>query len=62
MVAMYNPPAAVVWPVRVFDDMLERYVVNTAPRVSAWVFRNYEQVPSVVQHTYLVLIPRQKGS
>jgi hypothetical protein len=56
-----DPPAAVVWPVRIFDEMPERYVVNTAPLLAAWVFRNYEAVPAEVQRTYIVMIPRQQG-
>ncbi len=40
-----DPPAAVVWPVRAFDRMRSRSHKATAPRVTAWVERNYEKLP-----------------
>ena len=40
-----NPPAAVIWPVRAFDDMEERSLARIAPRTSAWAQANYRILP-----------------
>ena len=40
-----NPPAAVIWPTRTFDEMEERSVNQIAPRTSAWVQENYRPLP-----------------
>ncbi len=35
-----DPPAALIWPARAFDDMEERSLARIAPRTSAWVQAN----------------------
>ncbi|MCH2169424.1 glycosyltransferase family 39 protein [Myxococcota bacterium] len=53
-----DPPAAVVWPVRDFDDMPERSVVRTAPLISEWVLENYRQAGGAKpQRRWIVLLP-----
>lgn len=49
-----DPPAAVVWPLRDFDDMEERSVSRTAPRLSEWVKRNYTPIPR--QRSWAVMV------
>lgn len=60
-----NPPAAVVWPGRKFDEMESRSIRQIAPRVSAWVNRNYAPLPK--QRRWIVMVPvgsppREPGS
>ncbi len=52
-----NPPAAVVWPAREFDDMDERSVMQTAPRIAAWVQAHYHPLPG--QRRWIVMVPRE---
>lgn len=54
-----NPPAAVVWPQRKFDGMDSRSVQRIAPRLSAWVRKNYKALPK--QRRWLVMVPRNGG-
>ncbi|MGE4609256.1 MAG: hypothetical protein AAEJ52_21180 [Myxococcota bacterium] len=51
-----NPPAAVVWPGRKFDNMESRSIQHVAPRVTAWVRANYAPLPK--QHRWFVMVPR----
>ena len=51
-----NPPAAVVWPGRKFDNMESRSIQHVAPRVTAWVRANYTPLPK--QHRWFVMVPR----
>jgi hypothetical protein len=37
-----NPPALVLWPLKIFDGMPERSLRRTAPRVVKWVLKRYE--------------------
>jgi len=37
-----SPPPLVLWPLRVFDQMSERSIRRTAPRVVKWVLARYE--------------------
>ncbi len=37
-----NPPPLVLWPLRVFDQMPERSIRRSAPRVVKWVLPRYE--------------------
>lgn len=55
-----NPPAAIVWPRRLFDNMPERSIWQTAPLISRWVFQNYVRADGR-QHTYIVAVPRAPG-
>jgi len=54
-----DPPAAVVWPKRVFDDMPERAVTAVAPLVTEWVRANYQRAPGQ-QDVYIVLVRRDR--
>lgn len=51
-----SPPAAVLWPLAPFDDMRERAVDRTAPRVAAWVQRRYMLERRTEK--FLLLVPR----
>ena len=55
-----SPPAAVIWPARAFDDMPDRAVGKTAPRVSAWVKANYTR-SKAKQHRWFVMFPNKRG-
>jgi hypothetical protein len=55
----HDPPAAVIWPTRDFDDMQERSLSSVAPRVSKWVWQNYVPLPK--QQRWIVMIPREKA-
>ena len=46
--------ALVVWPLRYFDDLEERSVSWTAPRLSEWVKRNYTPIPR--QRSWAVMV------
>jgi 4-amino-4-deoxy-L-arabinose transferase-like glycosyltransferase len=37
-----SPPALVLWPLKVFDEMSERSIRKTAPQVVKWVLARYE--------------------
>jgi hypothetical protein len=37
-----HPPVLVLWPLKIFDDMPERSLRRTAPRVVKWVLKRYE--------------------
>jgi 4-amino-4-deoxy-L-arabinose transferase-like glycosyltransferase len=37
-----SPPALVIWPLKVFDEMSERSLRKTAPQVVKWVLARYE--------------------
>jgi hypothetical protein len=50
-----SPPAAVIFPERPFDLMPSRAVQKTAPRLSRWVFENYES--PAPQRQWIVLFP-----
>jgi hypothetical protein len=51
-----NPPAAIVWPARKFDDMDERSVTSTAPLIAAWVQDHYRALPG--QRRWIVMVPK----
>ena len=53
-----DPPAAVVWPERKFDNMNSRSVQRIAPRLSAWVKKRYRRLP-IKQNRWIVMVPRQ---
>lgn len=54
-----SPPAAVVWPSRDFDGLRERSIERIAPRLAAWVRRNYaSRRPGAAYHD--VLLPRSR--
>ena len=50
-----QPPAAVVWPVRLFDRMPERSVSQTAPRVTGWIRKRYRPLEGGTR--WIVLVP-----
>lgn len=52
---MQTPPALVITPTRHFDQMPERAVEHTAPRIAEWVRRHY--VPRGDRKLYLLLVP-----
>jgi len=54
-----DPPAAVVWPKRLFDDMPERAVTAVAPLVTEWVRSHYLRAPGQ-QDVYIVLVRRDR--
>ena len=54
-----NPPAAVVWPGRKFDDMESRSIQQIAPRLTAWVNANYAPLPK--QRRWIVMVPVEAG-
>ena len=55
-----SPPAAVIWPGRAFDDIPDRAVGKTAPRISAWVKTNYTR-SQAKQHRWFVMFPNDEG-
>ena len=55
-----DPPAAVVWPERAFDDMPSRAITRTAPRVAAWVKQNYVPARGRMQR-WVVMLPRDRA-
>jgi hypothetical protein len=50
-----SPPAAVIWPRKLFDGMPTRGTAHTAPRVRAWVMDHYRSALSGSR--YSVLLP-----
>lgn len=55
-----DPPGAVIWPARSFDDMPERDATVTAPRISEWVRANYEMAKGKQHRWYVMLPPKDK--
>lgn len=53
-----NPPAAVIWPERPFDDQPSRSIWKTAPRVAAWVAERYRPLPH--QKRWIVMLPKPR--
>jgi hypothetical protein len=54
-----NPPALVLWPLRVFDAMPERSIRRSAPRVVKWVLARYEM--RAFDDEIAILLPIRPG-
>lgn len=54
-----NPPALVLWPLRVFDAMPERSIRRSAPRVVRWVLARYEM--RAFDDEIAILLPIRPG-
>ncbi|MBW2384660.1 MAG: glycosyltransferase family 39 protein [Deltaproteobacteria bacterium] len=53
-----NPPAAVLWPIRHFDDMPSRAIEVVAPRVTAWARDRYVAIGRTDK--FELRIPRER--
>jgi hypothetical protein len=54
-----DPPALVLWPLRVFDAMPERSIRRSAPRVVKWVLARYEM--RAFDDEIAILLPIRPG-
>jgi hypothetical protein len=54
-----DPPALVLWPLRVFDAMPERSIRRSAPRVVKWVLSRYEM--RAFDEELAILLPIRPG-
>ena len=57
-----RPPAVVLPPRKDFDEVPERAVERTAPRVMQWISEHYVPVEKLRQGEYDLLVPRARWS